>query len=264
MRKTLLITVAVIAAACGSSPKKDETTPPATPPVAETPPAPETPPATPPAPVAPPAEVKPPEPPEPQVAGPTIYKLVTENETGRMFEVTFKPGEEIGVHKHPDHVVYALTAGKLHIAPTTGDAQDVDVKPGMTLFIPAQAHSAKNTGTTEVKLVVLELRKKGTAAPAGKDAVAAAKTVYKKVFEDEHVRVLEVNLKKGQKTAPHAHPDHFAYVITGGKMAMTGADGKPQEMAMEAGQGFFLPAQVHSGKNTGKGPLKAVIFEVKP
>lgn len=218
------------------------------------------------APASPPAKPEPaPAPaPDPTEVGSNIYKKVFDNDSVRMFEVTFKPGDKIALHRHPDHVVYVISGGKLRVSPATGAPQDFDLKAGQAMFLPAQEHSAENVGTTEVKSVVLELRKAGAAAPAGADPVVAGPTVYKKVFENERVRVLEVTFKKGAKIGAHAHPDHAVYVLEAGKLRIEPDKGAAKDFDFAVGNGVFLPAQVHSASNAGKTEVKAVVFELKP
>lgn len=95
---------------------------------------------------------------DPVKVGPKIYKQTFENDRVRVFEVTFKPHASIGMHKHPDHVVYVIKGGKLEIAESGKKPAIFDLKPGMTVFIPAQSHSARNLGGGTVKLVVTELK----------------------------------------------------------------------------------------------------------
>lgn len=95
---------------------------------------------------------------DPISAGPHIYKKVFENERVRIMEVTFAPGDSIGMHSHPDHAVYALKAGSLKIYEQGAKAMDVVMKIGDTAFLPAQSHSAKNVGKTEMKVLVVELK----------------------------------------------------------------------------------------------------------
>lgn len=95
---------------------------------------------------------------DPKKVDPTIYKQQLENDRVRVFMVTFKPGQSIKVHKHPDHVVHAITSGKIMISEVGKDPATIDVKAGMTLFLPAQSHSAKNMGKTTLKLLVVELK----------------------------------------------------------------------------------------------------------
>ena len=50
---------------------------------------------------------------DPHKVGPTIYKQKLENAKTRVYEITFKPGAEIAMHGHPDHVVYVVSPGTL-------------------------------------------------------------------------------------------------------------------------------------------------------
>jgi quercetin dioxygenase-like cupin family protein len=95
---------------------------------------------------------------DPTQVGPTIYKLLFENERVRVFEVRFKPGEKIALHAHPDHVVYVLGDGKLKLSYPDGKAVEVGLKAGQTLWIPAETHAAENVGPTDAHSLVVELK----------------------------------------------------------------------------------------------------------
>ena len=267
MRSTNYVLTLALLFGCGGGQSTDSTTPVMTEPPPEEPIAAEPEQPTEPAqPAEPPA---PPEPGDPAQVGPDIYKAITENDQLRAFEVTFAAGAKIGLHKHPDHVVYALTDGKLTITVQDGAAQEADLKAGQAMFLAAQAHTAENKTDKEIKLVVVELRGASKSpAPKGKDPVKAGPKIYKKVFENEKVRVLEATYKKGAKIADHVHSDHWNYVIEAGQLEVTGpgADGKKekQKLDLAAGQGVFIPATLHSAKNTGASQVKVVVVELKP
>jgi quercetin dioxygenase-like cupin family protein len=97
---------------------------------------------------------------DPLKVGPKIYKKVLENDRVRMLEVTFAPGDSIGMHSHPDHAVYAVTGGKLRVTTSDGKTQVAELKAGDPIWFPAVIHGAKNIGTTNLKLVVVELKEK--------------------------------------------------------------------------------------------------------
>jgi quercetin dioxygenase-like cupin family protein len=97
---------------------------------------------------------------DPLKVGPKIYKKVLENDRVRMLEVTFAPGDSIGMHSHPDHAVYAVTGGKLRVTTSDGKTQVAELKAGDPIWFPAVTHGAKNIGTTNLKLVVVELKEK--------------------------------------------------------------------------------------------------------
>ena len=100
----------------------------------------------------------------PLAVDPSIYNLKLNNDRVRVFVVLFKPGQEIAVHKHPDHVVHAITSGRLMIHETGKDPVTMDVPAGATLFLPAQSHSAKNVGKTTLRLLVVELKEPSAAS----------------------------------------------------------------------------------------------------
>lgn len=105
---------------------------------------------------------------DPLEVAPTMYSLVYQNDRVRVMQVVFKPGEKIAKHSHPDHFIYVLEPGKLKISHPDGTSMDADFKVGQVVWIPAETHWAENTGATEVKLLVTELKEKAPAKPAAK------------------------------------------------------------------------------------------------
>jgi len=95
---------------------------------------------------------------DPMRVGPGIYHLKLDNDRVRVFIVKFAPGQSIDVHAHPDHMVYAVKGGRLMIHEVGKEPMTMNVPTGATLYLPAQSHSAKNTGRTAMKLLVVELK----------------------------------------------------------------------------------------------------------
>ena len=97
---------------------------------------------------------------DPMKVAPNIYnKVLLENDNVRVMEVFFKPGDEAAKHSHPAHFAYILTGGKLSIT-TDGKTVVAEAKAGDVIWMEAETHSAKNTGDTDVKLIVVELKGK--------------------------------------------------------------------------------------------------------
>ena len=109
---------------------------------------------------------------DPMAVGPDIYKLKFENERVRIMEITFAPGAKIGMHTHPDHIAVITQAGKLTLSYPDGTSKDLEGKPGDSFFIPAETHAAVNSGTTEVKGIVIEL-KEPALVPVSADSASA-------------------------------------------------------------------------------------------
>ena len=77
------------------------------------------------------------------------------------------------------------------------------------------------------------------------------------------MRVLRVHYGPHEKSVIHSHPDSVAVYLTDGKIRMTDANGKTQDMTGKAGETLFTPAQVHLPENTGDGPFEVILVELK-
>jgi quercetin dioxygenase-like cupin family protein len=96
---------------------------------------------------------------DPLTAAANVYKKVLlENDQVRVLQVEFAPGDVAPWHQHPNHVVYALTGGKLEITDKGKPSSILEIKPGDTMYLTAVTHMAKNVGTSPLKLVVTELK----------------------------------------------------------------------------------------------------------
>ena len=94
------------------------------------------------------------------------------------------------------------------------------------------------------------------------DPLKVAKNAYKFIMENDRVRVLEVQLRSGDKAAMHYHPDHVVYILKGGKAKLT-SSGKTDVLDLKTGQAMFLKAQSHETENTGKTDLDLLVVELK-
>lgn len=93
-----------------------------------------------------------------QVAS-NVYNLILENDRVRVFDVRFQPGAVAKMHGHPDHVVYIVSDANLRLAMPDGTSQDIEVKAGQALFLPAGPHETTNIGSKEGHTLVVELKK---------------------------------------------------------------------------------------------------------
>jgi quercetin dioxygenase-like cupin family protein len=92
-------------------------------------------------------------------AAPEATTLLMENERVRVFTVKFKPGMKTIVHSHPDHVIYVLKDGKVKITIPGGASNDVSLKAGQVIWMPAGQHAVENLGKTEAENLIIELKK---------------------------------------------------------------------------------------------------------
>ncbi len=91
----------------------------------------------------------------------------------------------------------------------------------------------------------------------------ATPEMYKLIFENDRVRVMEVNFKVGEKIAMHSHPDHFVYVAQGGKMKLSHPDGTSADVELITGGVVWINAESHAAENIGETDVKLIVSELK-
>ena len=93
-----------------------------------------------------------------KVARNVAKKILLENDQVRVLYVEYEPGETTPWHSHPNHVVYALTDGKIEITDKDKPANVIELKANEAVFMPAVTHMVKNIGSTTLKIVVTEMK----------------------------------------------------------------------------------------------------------
>jgi quercetin dioxygenase-like cupin family protein len=182
-------------------------------------------------------------------------------------EVSLKPGEKVGTHSHPDHVVFLLTDAKLKETIADGKTNEITGKAGEAKWMKAVTHSTENAGTTPLRGIVVELKEPvsspSAATPADKDPVKLAADSVKVLFENDRIRVIQGKSKAGGKVAMHAHPDSVSYAVSDVKVKSTTPDGKATEKAWKAGEVAWHDAWSHAVENIGTTEGSLVTFELK-
>ncbi len=88
----------------------------------------------------------------------SMTKLLLENDRVKVFEFSLKPGEK-GVLEHPyPYVVYSLDSGSASLTYQDGRIQKIETKSGMTMFQPAGRVSIENTGKSENRVLIVEVK----------------------------------------------------------------------------------------------------------
>ena len=86
--------------------------------------------------------------------------------------------------------------------------------------------------------------------------------LYRVVFENDRVRVLEYQDTPGARTRPHRHPDSIMYTLSSFRRRIA-ADGREADVDLPAGQVRWLAAQEHCGENTGDTDSHVIFVELK-
>jgi beta-alanine degradation protein BauB len=86
--------------------------------------------------------------------------------------------------------------------------------------------------------------------------------LYRVVFENERVRVLEYRDQPGDTTAPHGHPDSVMITLSSFRRRLS-ADAREVDVELKAGQVRWLDSQVHAGTNIGDTVSHSIFVELK-
>ena len=86
---------------------------------------------------------------------------------------------------------------------------------------------------------------------------------YKVLFENDRVRVLDFQLKKGAKESFHSHPAAVTYVLSPFKIRFTFPDGTTRIREAKAGEIFFGEKLVHASENIGESDAHGLLVEMK-
>ena len=95
------------------------------------------------------------------------------------------------------------------------------------------------------------------------DPTKAAPNNYRLLMENDQVRVLEMNLKAGQRDNEHSHDDESVYFITGGKVRIHLPGGQSIEAELPDGHVMWHEAWTHTVENIGSTDIRAIIVEGK-
>jgi quercetin dioxygenase-like cupin family protein len=98
---------------------------------------------------------------------------------------------------------------------------------------------------------------------SAQDAEKVSPKIVKLKLENERVRVLETVSRPGDKEGMHSHPANVVYVIAGGKLRITTADGKSTDVEFKTGDTIWREPVTHSAVNIGTTVLHAIIVEMK-
>ena len=89
---------------------------------------------------------------------PDQYKVLVENDRVRVLEARYRAGVKSRMHSHPDMVAVALTPAKVKFTLANRQTAEVELRAGETMFAPGQDHTAENTGTSEFRVILVELK----------------------------------------------------------------------------------------------------------
>ena len=205
----------------------------------------------------------------PEKVSPEIYEVLLENEAVKVMKVSFAPGQEDNMHDHYPFTGYILDGGKAQVTMPDGKVNEREFPSG---FIAHNGngirHKVKNIGSNDINIILIEHKKLGSIPTFDNNAKLSAHAVspdiYEIVHEDELIKVYTATFPAGSSDNVHEHGMNTAYVITGGKVEITGADGSVNERNIPDGAVLHSDKMVrHQVKNIGETDIKVLLAEYK-
>lgn len=80
------------------------------------------------------------------------------------------------------------------------------------------------------------------------DPAKAAPHIYKVVFENERVRVLDVTTRNGEQSPLHSHPDRLVVYLGSCAWLETTGDGRRRMQSYSTGDVVWEPGMLHGGE----------------
>ena len=94
------------------------------------------------------------------------------------------------------------------------------------------------------------------------DPVWTNPDLYRVMFENDRVRVLEYLDGPGDSTQPHSHPDSVMVTLSHFRRRLRSGE-REVEVEINPHEARWLDAQEHSGTNIGETPTHTIFVELK-
>jgi quercetin dioxygenase-like cupin family protein len=102
------------------------------------------------------------------------------------------------------------------------------------------------------------------AQPArAQDPVKLDPKFYKVLLDNDRVRVLDVRLNPGEKSAQHSHPGYVTYALSESKVKLTLADGKTEVIESKRGKALWHDPVTLTVENIGPTESHILVIELK-
>ena len=95
---------------------------------------------------------------DPTKASPNNYKLLFENDTHRVLEMTLNAGQKDNEHSHTSEVVYFIAGSSVKITMPGGESMEADIPDGHVMAHEAWTHTVENTGTKNLRAILFETK----------------------------------------------------------------------------------------------------------
>lgn len=88
-------------------------------------------------------------------------KVIVDNDKMKVVEFVSSPHGDVcgeGMHHHEPHLTVVLTDAKVQVTSEEGEAQDLEVKSGTSIWFESETHSVINIGDEPAKMLLVYLK----------------------------------------------------------------------------------------------------------
>jgi hypothetical protein len=201
------------------------------------------------------------------VAAPDKVEVLLDNQYVKVTKFMLKPDDTLPMHKGGPRTIYSLSDYTLKWKEGAEEEVTKNWQAGDVHWHDATPHAAENTGNSDAQYLVLT--RKAQALPGvmeydiNEDASKADSAHSKVLYDDENVRVVEVNLEPGAKQFMHHGINRIIYSLTNYTINYQSGENEPVENTFAAGDCHWHGADAHSVENIGDTAANYLIFSFK-
>lgn len=191
---------------------------------------------------------------EPVAVSPHGLTVQFENDRIRILRFILSGRERSDMRSHPATLVVSLNASSYRILLPDGTHRDENAKPGDVAWQEASTNGVENLLSSPLENIEIEFKTVDSAAAADSSPHSAPEPASQSsslpvqrephhhlVFENEHVRVLSVEVASGESTLFHTHShDNIAIRMENGlaQTQLEGQDWSPANPVRQGSVGF--------------------------
>ncbi len=202
-----------------------------------------------------------------QEAMPEGVEAVFNNDYVQVMKVRLEPGQQQPMHQGAPRVIYSLGEYTIQWTENGADKGAKSWEKGAVHWHEAGPHAAKNTGDQTAEYLVVARSETELPdcdeADLAEDVNQAAPDRAQILFENEHVRVTEVQLPTGASIPEHAGINRAIYALSDYQIDYTSDQEGAGAKTFRRGDAHWHEACKHALTNSGDTEAHFLVFAFK-
>lgn len=195
-------------------------------------------------------------------------KLIIENDFVRVFDIRVAPGVIEPMHSHVRGITIALSDYQNEATDANGKVSRGQSKLGDVRWAEAVTHTARNTGTTEQRVIRIELKQDAPSSASlmsdELDSLKACKDTQKLIFENQFVRAIDDRIPAGVAEPKHRHAHGLTVTLSDWDSESVAYPSKQTSQRHAIlGEVRWTEPLVHEVRNFGRTESHTVRIELK-